>query len=192
LSEIDFDGGSNKKENSICFIGNISPIRGLSQVIEALNNVNINFYIAGELDASYRDELSKIKGWEKVIELGFIDRVQSKELKNKSIAGIVTFLPLPNHINAQPNKIFEYMASELPVIGSNFPLWKEIIEKNNCGICVNPLNPSEIANAIQQLIDSPEIAIRMGKNGKQLVQSTYNWDIEKEKLYLFYNSIYKK
>lgn len=192
LNEIDFEEGTNKKENSICFIGNISPIRGLSQVVEAINDVTINFYIAGDLDKAYKDELSKIKGWEKVTELGFIDRIQSKELKSKSIAGIVTFLPLPNHINAQPNKIFEYMASELPVIGSNFPLWKEIIEKNNCGICVDPLKPEEIANAINCIIENPREAMEMGKKGKQLVIDKYNWDIEKEKLYLFYNCIYKK
>ena len=43
-----------------------------------------------------------------------------------------------------PVKMFEYMAAGLPVIASNFPLWESIINKYNCGICVNPYSAIEI------------------------------------------------
>ena len=111
------------------------------------------------------------------------------QLKQQAIAGVVTFLPLPNHINAQPNKIFEYMAAGLPVIGSNFPLWKELIEGNACGLCVNPTQPSEIAAAIHYLASHPEQALQMGANGKKMVQNTYNWTAEERKLQAFYQKV---
>jgi glycosyltransferase involved in cell wall biosynthesis len=98
-------------------------------------------------------------------------------------------LPFPNHINAQPNKIFEYMAAGLPVIGSNFPLWKELIEGNECGLCVDPTQPSEIAAAINYLASHPEQALRMGANGKKMVQNTYNWTAEERKLQAFYQKV---
>jgi glycosyltransferase involved in cell wall biosynthesis len=79
-------------------------------------------------------EVKKYKGWSKVNELGFLDREHVKDVLSRSKIGILTFYPIKNHIDAQPNKMFEYMSAGLPVIASNFPLWKNIIEGNNCGI----------------------------------------------------------
>ena len=85
-------------------------------------------------------------------------RNESLVLKNNSIAGLVTFYPEQNHINAQPNKIFEYMASGLPVIGSKFPFWEEIITKNNAGLCVDPMSPIAIGEAINYILNNPKEA----------------------------------
>jgi glycosyltransferase involved in cell wall biosynthesis len=84
------------------------------------------------------------------------------------------------------------MASGLPVIGSNFPLWKEIIEKNKCGICVDPESPVEIAHAIKYLEDHPDVAKEMGANGKRIVRQKYNWAAEEIKLINFYQRIILK
>ena len=74
------------------------------------------------------------------------------------------------------------MSSGLPVIASNFSLWREIIEGNNCGLCVNPMKPKEIAKSIQYLIDNPSIAVQMGERGLNAVKEKYNWSLEEEKL----------
>jgi glycosyltransferase involved in cell wall biosynthesis len=105
------------------------------------------------------------------------------------MAGLVTFLPLTNHIDAQPNKMFEYMSAGIPVIASDFPLWREIIQGNDCGILVDPLDPSAIAHAIDYLVSHPEEAHRMGKNGRIAVETKYNWTMEEKKLLAFYDNI---
>ncbi|MEW6608434.1 MAG: glycosyltransferase [bacterium] len=104
--------------------------------------------------------------------------------------GIVCFLPEPNHINAMPNKLFEYLSCGLPVIASNFPLWKEIVEGNNCGICVNPLNPRDIAQAIEYLMEHPDEAKQMGENGRKAVEERYNWELEEERLIGLYKKLW--
>lgn len=81
------------------------------------------------------------------------------------------------------------MAAGIPVIASNFPLWKEIVEVNNLGLCVDPLNPQEIGNAIARLLNNSEEAILMGKNGRKAVIEKFNWEKENEKLLLVYNSL---
>jgi glycosyltransferase involved in cell wall biosynthesis len=101
----------------------------------------------------------------------------------------VLFHPVPNHVFAQPNKMFEYMSAGIPVIASDFPLWKAIIEGNKCGICVDPLNPDEIADAIEWIAQHPNEAEEMGNNGRRAVETIYNWDIERNKLLAFYQKI---
>jgi glycosyltransferase involved in cell wall biosynthesis len=105
------------------------------------------------------------------------------------MAGLVTFLPLPNHIDAQPNKMFEYMSAGIPVIASDFPLWREIIQGDDCGLLLDPLNPAAIAHAIDYLVSHPEEAQRMGKNGRTAVETKYNWTMEEKKLLAFYDNI---
>jgi glycosyltransferase involved in cell wall biosynthesis len=192
VSEIDFIGGDSvKKDTKVCFIGGISKIRGISYLVEALNELDVKLDLAGGISEGFKAELVGLKGWSQVNDLGFINRQESLRIKSESLAGIVTFLGLPNHVNAQPNKIFEYMASGLPVIGSNFPLWTEIIEENKCGICVNPESPEEIAKAINYILENPEIAKEMGSNGKKMVETKYNWNIEEKKLINFYAQLIK-
>ncbi|MFP3471738.1 glycosyltransferase, partial [Micrococcus sp. SIMBA_144] len=65
--------------------------------------------------------------------------------------------------------MFEYMSAGIPVIASNFPLWKEIVETNECGICVDPLNIEEVSNAMIWLKENPERAKQMGENGRRAI-----------------------
>ena len=110
----------------------------------------------------------------------------------KADIGIVCFLPEPNHINAIPNKLFEYMAAGLAVIASNFPLWQKIVKEIGSGICVDPLNPKEIAQAINYLHHKKSLVYRMGTKGQKAVLSKYNWEKEKHKLLELYNEILHK
>ncbi len=189
-SEIEFiPNATITKENSVCFIGGISLIRGTKELVDAMEFADCRLELAGEIPIDFQQTLEASPGWNKVHALGFINRQQSMEIKQKSIAGIVTFLPFPNHINAQPNKFFEYMAAGLPVIGSNFPMWRDLLEKNRCGICVDPTNPKELAEAINYLKAHPEEAKAMGENGKRLVRETYHWKAEESKLFDFYQAL---
>jgi glycosyltransferase involved in cell wall biosynthesis len=107
----------------------------------------------------------------------------------ESIAGLVTFLPIPSHLDAQPNKLFEYMSAELPVIASDFPLWREIVADTGAGICVDPESPDAIAAAIRDLLRDESAMERMGNAGRQAVLNTYNWPAEAAKLVRFYKEL---
>jgi len=189
LSEVDMSTGNSEKKGQVCFIGGISAIRGTKQLVQAMGKTSLRCALAGAIPDGFRSDLESENGWKQVDELGFISRAEALKVKSESIAGIVTFLPLPNHVNAQPNKIFEYMASGLPVIGSHFPLWKEIIEKNDCGICVDPEKPEELTNAMNYLKSNPEKAIEMGERGKKCVLEKYNWGVEEQKLLAMYDGL---
>lgn len=179
-----------KKENVVCYVGGISDIRGISEIVEAIDSLDVRLLLAGRFisDDTHRS-VEKKPGWTKVVELGHINRKQVAETLEKSVAGLVTLHPVPNYLDSQPVKMFEYMAAGLPVIASNFPLWRQIIEGNNCGICVDPLNVVEISQAIQWILDNPEQAQEMGRNGCRAVVEKYNWDVEAVKLKQLYQDL---
>jgi glycosyltransferase involved in cell wall biosynthesis len=183
-----------EKKPEVCYVGGIGQIRGIVEVVEAMGCLcsvgRLN--LAGRFgDASLEKRLQGQPGWQRVNTLGFVDRAGVRDVLHRSMAGLVTFHPLPNHIDAQPNKMFEYMSAGIPVIASDFPLWREIIAGNECGLLVDPLNPAAIADAIDYLITHPTDAERMGHNGRRAVESRYNWDHEGQKLLAFYDTILK-
>lgn len=188
LSEMEFEE-STRERTTVCYIGGLTSIRGISQLVDAMQHTQTILQLAGNLDPIFKETLSKSEGWKNVVPRGHVSRSEGLEIKQSSFAGLVTFLPFPNHVNAQPNKIFEYMASGIPVIGSNFPLWKLLIEENNVGICVDPEDPLAIGKAIEYLRVNPEVSKAMGQRGRNLVQHTFNWSVEEQKLVSSYKNI---
>lgn len=180
----------NKEGDLICYLGVIVTMRGINELVAAIENVNCQLLLGGNFgEDGLQAKLEKMPGWRKVKYLGFLNRSQVQEAYNQSKIGIVTLHPTINYLDSLPVKMFEYMAAGLPVIASDFPLWKEIIEQGGCGICVDPMKPEAIAQAIKIIIENPEKSSQMGANGIRLVKEKYNWDAEKEKLIAFYNTL---
>jgi glycosyltransferase involved in cell wall biosynthesis len=158
------------------------------KAMEYTDDIRLN--LAGIFsEKAIEEEVKTYNGWQKLNELGFLGRDDIVELYKYSKAGLVTLHPIINYLDALPVKMFEYMAAGLPVISSDIKLWKDIVEGNSCGICVNPLEPKEIAQAIEYIISHPEVAEQMGQNGKRAVLEKYNWQVEEKKLFEVYAKV---
>lgn len=175
------------RENEICYIGGIFRIRGIFEILDVLKKYKLN--LAGSFSPpDLENEVINHKNWKNVNYFGFVGREKIKKMLNQSKIGLMTLHPTKNFIESQPIKMFEYMSASIPVIASNFPMWKEIIEKYNCGICVDPLDVNEISKAIEILMNDDKLAEEMGKNGRKAVEDMFNWETEEKKLV----EIYKK
>lgn len=186
------ENSHREKKRQICYVGGISEDRGINQTIEALNRVDdedIRLALAGPITNSYLAALKSKDAWKKVNYYGYADSKMKLEIYGESMLGMITLMPIPRYKVALPVKLFEYMAAGLPVIASDFPIIKKIIDEEESGICVDPENVLEIKKAIQYIANHPEHAQRMGENGKNAVQEKYNWDNEREKLYKLYDGI---
>lgn len=180
-----------QKREVVSYVGGISAVRGIREIVQAMDYVrpDIKLNLAGKFaDRSLAEEVRLLSGWNRVNELGFVDRGEVRELLACSLAGLVTFRPAHNHYDALPNKMFEYMSAGVPVIASDFPLWREIIEGNECGMCVDPMDPRAIAKAIDHIAANPELAREMGRNGQRAVRNLYNWGVEEKKLLAVYEA----
>lgn len=191
LDEFSSDMPWSKRENEVCYVGGIAETRGIKEIVKSLEYADdVRLNLAGNFsEKDTENEVKSYKGWEKVNELGFLDRDEVSAILARSKVGIVTLYPIINYLDALPIKMFEYMASGLPVVASNFPLWREIVEGNHCGICVDPLDPKEIARAIEYIIIHPKEAEEMGQNGKKAVVEKYNWKREEERLFKLYEEL---
>jgi glycosyltransferase involved in cell wall biosynthesis len=180
----------NNSADGVCYVGGLSVERGISELVSATEIANCKLHLAGNfIPEDFKAKAEAIKGWENVKFYGVIEKKQIIEIFSKSYAGVVPLHPLENYKDALPVKMFEYMAAGLPVIASDFPLWKKILEENECGITVNPLSPDAIAKAIQYFGSHPSEAKRMGLNGRKAVETKFNWAIEKQKLFHLYNQL---
>lgn len=183
---------NTKSKPVVCYVGGLSKVRGIKEIVQSMAYVqsNVRLEIAGEFStADFEKEVRELYSWSGVRELGFLDRGGIQHVLSNSIAGLVTLHPIINYLDSLPVKMFEYMAAGLPVISSNIPLWKEIIEGNECGICVNPMDPKQIAESIDYLVRNPKEAKMMGSKGKQAILARYNWGIEEKKLLNFYEAL---
>lgn len=186
--EVDWTG----KSNQVCYVGGISRSRGVLEAVEAVGMTasGVRLQLGGKFgDPNLKAAAQARSGWQQVDDLGWLDRAGVKAVLQASAGGLVTLHPLANYLDSLPIKMFEYMAAGIPVIASNFPLWREIVEGNDCGLCVDPLDPEAIARAIDFLIMHPQEAERMGRNGQQAVQQKYNWGIEEAKLLQLYANL---
>ena len=189
----EFNKNVHEKKIKLIYVGGLTKIRGIKQIIQSLKyikNENIKLILVGNFqEKAFKKELTELQEWKKVEYKGWLKQVEAyKEMKNADV-GLLCFLPAPNHLHSVPNKLFEYMAAGLPVVATDFHFLKEIIQQNNCGICVNPLDLKEIAEAINYLISHREESMKMGDNGRNSVKEKYNWENESIKLLDIYQEL---
>lgn len=76
--------------------------------------------------------------------------------------------------DASPLKMFEYMASDVPIVASNLPALREILMDGKNAILIDPGDPTALADAIQQLIKAPDLGVCLGEQARLDVRD-YTW-----------------
>lgn len=174
------------------YVGALTELRGAHQMLDALALTPPHFrlVIMGEVSPKGLEaRLRSHAAWPRVSFLGQRPRAEATRLLMTAHAGLVLFHPAPNHTEAQPNKLFEYMAARLPVIASDFPLWRELILSEGCGLVVNPLDPAAIARAMIAVTENATQAAAMGARGCAAVHTRLNWSSEGTRLVRFYSRL---
>src|SRR5262249_30305992 len=142
--------------------------------------------------SAYIDEVRLMPGWAQTDYAGWLSRQQVASLLAQARLGLLLSHPFPGHEGAQPNKLFEYMSVGLPVVASDFPLWREILNGVGGGLVVNPRDPQAIAGAIRWLLEHPGEAEAMGRRGMQAVRRSFHWDNEADKLLSLYENLFSE
>lgn len=190
LEELVRDTPWDTRRNEVCYLGGISRIRGIEPIVAALPDVPARLNLAGIWsEAGLKEALETEPGWARVNDLGVLDRQGVAEVLARSKVGLVTLFPTPNYVDALPIKLFEYMAAGMPVVASDFPVWRAIVDQAGCGLLVDPQDPKAIAAALCRLLADDALAQEMGARGQQAVLANYSWAAEAEKLKVLYQAL---
>jgi glycosyltransferase involved in cell wall biosynthesis len=184
------------RSRRLIYVGQIAQIRGIKEMVRAMSflppSSDARLALVGAFESvALAEEVRGLPGFERVDCLGERSREEVRALMSECCAGLVLFLPEPNHLEAQPTKLYEYMAAGLPVIASNFPHWRSIVEEPGCGLVADPCDPPAIAAVIQRLLEAPEEAAAMGSRGRELARTRYSWEAEAVKLVELYRRLSK-
>jgi glycosyltransferase involved in cell wall biosynthesis len=186
-------------QDKIIYLGGMSRIRGLAEVVEAFalavrkyphwQLCLVGLYHPASFEGELRGLARKLGVEASVQFIPWVPYEEKERLSSQASMGVITYLPHPNNTSCLPNKLFDYMLVGLPVIASNFPLYREVVETSRCGLLVDPAKPPEIAAAMEYLIEHPDEARQMGENGRRAVLEKYNWEKESERLLKIYDTV---
>ena len=184
-----------ERANILVATGLLTKIRSTIEIMQAIELLPAELDCRLHLIGAFRPpELQRAAGlmdaWARTRFLGYQPHdAVVRELQGAKV-GSALLHPLPNHQDAwRSNKLFEYMASGIPVIAPNFSSWREIVAGNRCGVLVDPCDPVEIAAAIERLLRDPKEAEAMGLRGRRAVEREFNWASQEQRLLSFYREL---
>lgn len=179
-----------ERQPSATYVGDLTRIRCIPEILEAAPLVAVDDFV---LRVAGRPTEIEPRDTEFVEYLGVIDRPAVVALLNSVRIGLCLFAADPNHTEARPNKLFEYLSAGLPVIVARTTRWAaEFVENNNCGVVVETPDAYLIASAINEVLSDPTRAYEMGQRGRDLVRRDYTWASQAEVLLAAYDHVLNK
>lgn len=182
--------------SNVLYTGVVSEDRGAlihAKLVEFIPEIEV--YVVGRCPSSLKKRMISAAGSSKerlhldVAETNIPYQRITSYYQQKWIAGLALFPPTPHYMQKELTKFFEYMGAGIPILASDFPVWRDLVIGNKCGLCVDPKDPMAIASAISWLLEHPVESQEMGRRGQQAVIERYSWASQARKLVAFYETL---
>lgn len=184
---------------TLVYSGSITALRGLFGMLQLVQRLkpahpDLLLLLVGPIGSPAEEtrarELIAHYGIAANVQLtGLVSHPQVHRRILEADVGLALLHPDPNYVDSLPTKMFEYMMMGRPVVVSDFPLWRGIVEQAQCGFAVDPLDLEAAAGAVHRLLADSELRGRLGRQGREAVLRTYNWDAEGQRLVELYRSL---
>jgi len=183
-----------ERSRAAVYSGSITAIRGLREMMMAMwvddMPPDAVLTLVGRFDdPALLETARRGSNWQRIDFVGWKEGAALWNLIGDAKVGVVTLHPTRTFVDSMPTKLFDYMALGLPVVASDFPAWREIVQSCRCGILVDPLDPNAIGRAIATLLRNPAEAEAMGGRGRDAIVSRYQWSAEARKLVALYDDL---
>jgi glycosyltransferase involved in cell wall biosynthesis len=192
LTPVEPTTAGKHKKHTLIYVGGLSAERGLLvmlKIAELLRDHHVELQLMG--NCPFPEDEERIHAVPNVQYLGNQDLQGVYQHLGEADLGLLLLQPVPAYTYAGENtlKLFEYMWCGLPVVSSDFPNLRRIIESAQCGICIDPRDAERAAAAILRLLEEPELRQKMGTNGRNAILSAYNWPAASRVLSQIYQNV---
>ncbi len=167
---------------SFClFFGTMAPWQGIDDLLAAITDpawpIDCPLLVAGDGERRAATESVAKKYPHKLRYLGRLAYEDLPKLVARSRFAFVCTQNLEGRANSgmAPLKLFESLASSIPVIATRMPFQADVVQDADAGLLVDENRPDQILNAVRQLLDDPERAKVMGSNGRDFVCKHHSW-----------------
>ena len=182
---------------NLIYVGGITPARGLATVVEAIsllseeerNRFKLTVCGTGSFESELRLLAKEIGVFQSIDFRGWVNQSDVFSYISKGNATIIPHYRSIQNDCSSPNKLYQYMLINKPVISSDCQSLKRIIESNNSGLIYKDNSAEDLSEKIQQLMNDKELRKFLGGNGRSAVLNKYNTNIEKRKLIKAYSTL---
>ena len=186
----------NVNEIRMLYVGGINYHRGIQYVIKAIsvlkqNNIPVHFDLVGNGSylADIKNLINELHVQDNVTIHGFKPFTQIQDLYASANVALIPHIKSDHTDNTIPNKIFQYMYAEIPMVVSDCNPLMRIINETNSGVSYRYDHPEELVAIITDLYYHPEHLKDYTKFGRQAVIEKYNWKFDGERLVNLYKSM---
>lgn len=167
---------------AIIYQGALNLGRGLEFAIRAMQYLpEAQLLIAGSGDKE--KELQKLAKETSPQNIRFLGRLSLEELSvitRQALLGISIEEDLGlNYRYALPNKLFDYIQAQIPVVVSDLPEMKKVVEEHHIGLIANSHDPQYLAGLFRQALFD-ETLRKTWKTGLETATNELNWTHEKK------------
>jgi glycosyltransferase involved in cell wall biosynthesis len=191
----EFIGDEKQKNKIILYTGIISERRHYEDIIIAAKYLkqNIKIVILGYSSPEYLDELKKIvienEVGDKIFFHPSVPHSQIISYSQSADLGIVFYQNSSrNNYLCAPNKLFDFLMVEVPVLYNDLAGIREIADIAEIGKMVNPTDPKEIAQAANEILSDEDYYKQLQTNAFALAKDGYNWETQEVKLFELYQN----
>lgn len=180
--EAKLSGSINLPSKYVIFFGALAPWQGIDTILAAVENPrwprDVKLVIVG--DGIERKKVEAVASrTDRVRYLG----LQPYDRMPGIVAGSLVALSLQSDRESRssrgglfPLKVFEALASGVPVIVSDFPGMADLVRNCGCGLVVPPEDPHSLAEAVNYLYRNSSVREAMGRRGRELISREHSWD----------------
>jgi glycosyltransferase involved in cell wall biosynthesis len=175
-----------RRGRDLVFAGLVSETRGAIEMLDALAQVHspgIRLKLFGTIATDdLRSRMEKHPAWSRVDYVGHRPWREVLNEYGRALGGLLLYESTPEQLHCMPVKLFEFLLGGVPVIASDIPFWRELLDGNPAVTFVDIKDPKAIAAAIERIAADPELAASMGQAGQEHARARFNWDAEGAKL----------